>query len=135
MVRYLKKRAMFHFANELSDVELPPCKEFVYTFFEGVEWLKCNRFHICCQRYGAWISIQHEIYDDSEGGYHIEEDIFSYPVNGKYTYHNHNGKQIVIDEIKKNTEGQNYVQSNSNCKSEGWSEQDYHNIKSRGRTR
>lgn len=83
MVRYLKKRAMFHLANELSDVELPPCKEFVYTFFEGVEWLKCNRFHICCQRYGAWISIRHEIYDNSEEGYHIEEDIFSCPVNGK----------------------------------------------------
>ncbi len=101
MVEYLKKKRMYELAQNLSSEELPKCKDFHYTFYRGVEWLKCFPFAICSQSGGRWISIRQEVFDDSKKGMHIEEDIFARPVKGIYQFRSHNGKVVILDKIKK----------------------------------
>ena len=134
MYQYLKKKKIYEIAQSLASEELPMCKDFLYTYSGGVEWLESNEFKITSQACGNWICIRHRKYDETRDEYVVDQDIFSHPVNGEYTYRSHNGKLIMVENIK-HTEGQNYEQSNSSSKSKGWSEQDNYHSESRSRTR
>ena len=134
MVEYLKKKKIYEIAQNLYSEELPKCRNFIYKYSRGVEWLECNEFKISSQACGSWICIIHRKYDEVRDEYYEDQYIFSHPVNGEYTYRSHNGKQVIIDNLK-NTEGQNYEQSYSDSKSEGWCEQNHHHSQSRSRTR
>ena len=135
MVKYLKKKALYKLASDMLSENLPPCKEFEYRFYHGTEWMDCGGYHVCSQWGGNWIRITRNTYKEDEHGNDINnEDVFSEKRDGKYHYHSHNGKMVVVDKINY-TEGQNYEQSNRNSKSEGRSIEDSIHSEPRSRTR
>lgn len=103
-VKYLKKKKFYDLAKELlKDVKLPIMKECEYKFFRGAEWLSfaCDEnyhhYNICSQCGGAWIHIEEYGYESSFSDAEyvlLNSEIFSQPVNGKYTYHSIKGKRV-----------------------------------------
>lgn len=83
---YLKKRALYELVKALlPEEDFPKCKDCIYRFSHGVEWLNGYGYKISSQFSGGWIEIERYVDDDLEM---IRSDIYAKrDVNGIYQYH------------------------------------------------
>lgn len=96
MVRYLKKRKLYAIAKSLIKEELPLCKEFEYSFYQGSEWITGGSYRISSMSGGNWIRIRRCRFDEEKDDFVYENETYSNFGDGKYHYHSINGKIVEM---------------------------------------
>ena len=96
MMKYLKKRKLYAIAKSLIQEELPLCREFEYTFYQGYEWIKCGIYRISSKSGGDWIRIRRRRFDEETGDFVYDNEIYSNFGDGKYHCHSINGKVVEL---------------------------------------
>ena len=64
--RYLKKRKLYILVKSLINEEIPLCKDFEYSFYQGSEWITGGNYRISSMSCGYWIRIRRSHFDEKK---------------------------------------------------------------------
>lgn len=94
--RYLKKRKLYTLAKSLIKEEIPLCKYFEYSFYQGSEWITGGNYRISSMSCGNWIRIRRSRFDEEKDDFVYDNETYSGFWDGKYHYHSINGKLVEM---------------------------------------